>query len=398
LDARPGRREIRASLTYQACDDRTCLPSQTEELRATIEVLPDAAGAVTGSGSSPAAPAPAGGVEGRIEESPPSSRWKASFSLSKETLAAGEEAVVEIRLAIEPGWHVYAPDSPKDAGAPMEVEPRGFELVGPLEGPPPAEAFDPNFKKRTRTFEGDVVLRQRVRVPSAGLPEGRPGIRLRAMACDARSCLPPSDFVAGFEVSAPRAPARSPGAGAQPPRPPVGSGEGAQASRPATVVDAPLGEFLAECVAWGAWSLLTPCVYPMVPITISFFSKRTGGGRRRTLRLAALYALGIVTTFTGLGVAVAALFGAAGLNVLATNFWMNLGLATLFVVLGLSLLGLFELRAPSWLVSKVDSARQEARGEVAGTILMGVTFSRSPPSPARCPSSACSSPARRPGT
>jgi len=124
----------------------------------------------------------------------------------------------------------------------------------------------------------------------------------------------------------------------------------------------------------GALSLLTPCVFPMVPITVSYFTRHAESTRRRAAGSAALYGLGIVLTFTVFGSAIAAVAGAAGLNRFAANPWINLALTALFLVFALNLFGLYELRLPVGLLSRLDGMSRRRGASAAGTLLMALTF------------------------
>jgi len=132
--------------------------------------------------------------------------------------------------------------------------------------------------------------------------------------------------------------------------------------------------FLWLAASTGLLSLLTPCVFPMVPVTIAFFSSpddRRSAGLRRAL----LFGLGIVGTFTVLGLALAAVFGAAGLNRFAADPWVNITLAALFLLFAANLFGWLELRVPWRFVTAVDrSAREAPRGSSFGALVMGATF------------------------
>ena len=124
----------------------------------------------------------------------------------------------------------------------------------------------------------------------------------------------------------------------------------------------------------GFLSLLTPCVFPMVPVTIAYFST-PDRQNPRGLRRALLFALGIVGTFTILGLALAAIFGAAGLNRFAADPWVNLGLAAIFLVFAANLFGWFEIGIP-WRVSNAADrvAREATPGSSLGALVMGATF------------------------
>lgn len=124
----------------------------------------------------------------------------------------------------------------------------------------------------------------------------------------------------------------------------------------------------------GLLSLLTPCVFPMVPVTIAYFSTPDHHDSRG-LRRAILFALGIIATFTILGLALAALFGAAGLNRLAADPWVNLLLAAVFLLFAANLFGWLEIRIPGRVTNAADRAtRGSAPGSSLGALLMGATF------------------------
>lgn len=131
--------------------------------------------------------------------------------------------------------------------------------------------------------------------------------------------------------------------------------------------------FLLVAASAGFASLLAPCVLPAIPLTIGYFA-----GRRRTIGSVptvevALFAVGIVGTFTGLGLALSILVGASGINRLAGNPWLNLFVAAVFVAGALNLLGVFSLRIPGRLVDRTDRASQHAPRLLA-PMLMGVAF------------------------
>ena len=124
----------------------------------------------------------------------------------------------------------------------------------------------------------------------------------------------------------------------------------------------------------GLLSLLTPCVFPMIPVTIAFFSAPTDHGTR-SLRRPLLFGLGIIATFTVLGLALASMFGAAGLNRFASNPWVNLILAILFLIFAANLFELIATPAPWRLANAADrAARDAAPGSSIGALVMGATF------------------------
>jgi thiol:disulfide interchange protein DsbD len=132
--------------------------------------------------------------------------------------------------------------------------------------------------------------------------------------------------------------------------------------------------FLFASAVGGLFALVMPCVWPMVPITVNFFVKQGQGkgGRRRATGLAVTYCLSIIAIFTAVGVLCSFFFSASSLQRLANNPWLNLVVAALFVTFGLSLLGLFELRLPSFLLNA--SAQAESKGGLLGVFFMALTL------------------------
>ncbi len=136
-----------------------------------------------------------------------------------------------------------------------------------------------------------------------------------------------------------------------------------------------LTAFIWLACGMGALSLLTPCVFPMIPITVSYFTEHGADSRGRAIRNALFYALGIILTFTALGMALALIFGAGGVNKLAANPWVNLLITGIFLGFAFSLFGVFLIRMPSGLVNRLDGiTRQKGTSEVLGTLVMGLVF------------------------
>lgn len=133
--------------------------------------------------------------------------------------------------------------------------------------------------------------------------------------------------------------------------------------------------FVWLAITAGALSLLTPCVFPMVPITVSYFLRHAGTSRPRALAAVGLFGVGIVATFAALGVGIAMLVGAAGLARFAANPWVNLVFGLIFVALALNLLGVYDLRIPSRISDRLDgAARTGGPSDATSALLMGVLF------------------------
>ena len=124
----------------------------------------------------------------------------------------------------------------------------------------------------------------------------------------------------------------------------------------------------------GLLALVMPCVWPMIPITVNFFVKQgqANKGSGKTTGLAITYCLAIIGVFTLVGVFCSFFVSATALPRLANSPWLNFGVAALFFAFGLSLLGLFEIRLPSFLVNA--SSQGESRGGLVGVFFMAMTL------------------------
>jgi thiol:disulfide interchange protein DsbD len=131
--------------------------------------------------------------------------------------------------------------------------------------------------------------------------------------------------------------------------------------------------YIGLAALMGFFSLLTPCVFPMVPITVSYFTARAGRTRREAVTQALVYGAGIVLTFSAVGLALALFLGASGLNQFAANPWVNLGITALFLGFAMSLFGRVEVALPSSMVTRAVGA-ERGRGQFLGTLLMGFAF------------------------
>lgn len=288
---------------------------------------------------------------------------------------------------------MYALDSPppsRGVSVGIDAWPNGLTKDGPIEQSEPKRGYDPNFDKEVSYFEGTAT----VRVPLAAEEGARLGERtvdgtVTFMVCTDEMCLPPTPT--SFSVTMTVAEGGTENTGGSttataPPSAPNGA-ERAESSEtdsgresaagvasgglPSSRADGLFG-FLLLAIGAGAAALLTPCVFPMIPLTVSYFTKHTDN-RRESIRMAGLYGFAIVLVFTGLGVAMSILVGAAGAQTIAANPWVNLFIGSIFVLFALSLLGLFELRLPSGLVNYFNQQSNEQSGYL-GVLFMALTL------------------------
>ena len=315
------------------------------------------------------------------------------------------EKTIVLTATIKPNWHLYATDLPAGGPTPTHLlvdKISGAELVGKLTSDTkPIEKYDPNFEMNLRFFSGKVTFRQKIRItdPTKFAFEGA----IRHMACDDERCLSPSNWdfsvqtkdlgklagaapTATAESQAPQAPTPimgEPSADSTTSAPDTLSANQETAQGVVSDLWAPVIPELkaygdkalnqAEGSLWmllvggflgGLVALVTPCVWPMIPMTVSFFLKRSKD-RKKGIRDAVLYGISIIVIYVALGLAVSGAFGASALNDLATNAYVKISFFLLLVFFAVSFFGAFELVLPASWTSKMDQKADSASGLVS---------------------------------
>ena len=293
------------------------------------------------------------------------------IALTPEKPAVGQEVTLSIRAKVQDPWHTFALDQdPEMAGIPTTIEIEQISGLTPL-----SDEFRPSIEPEIkqvddivqRIHHGEITWSRKYEVtdPSALLSGS-----ILFQLCSNGSCLPPK--TAPFELTltagttrAPDVATTTPGTRSSPDVTPPQDSSG-------RVAKDGLLAFLLAAIGAGFVALLTPCVFPMIPVTVAFFLKQEEKKAGSSLKLAIVYCLAMIGAFTVLGLIGAALFGPAALNQLANNKWLNIGFGGLFLFFGFMLLGVFELQIPSWLLTW--TSRREASGGLVGVVFMALTF------------------------
>jgi len=308
-------------------------------------------------------------------------KWTLESDSKGEDVKSGNTVTVVLKTEVEPGWHLYSLDQPK--GGPIATtikvgEGLQFEIAGKIETPAPKVQPDPNFIVDGKPLETKFFVDQAsFTIPLKALtdaPADSIAIDVRFQLCNDTVCLPPRTKRVTFtgEEDVKRTPVSSQQSAASSIQSPAA---GAQTVNNKTPTD--LWAFVWLAATLGALSLLTPCVFPMIPITVSYFTNHSAGSRARSVRLATIYSLGIVATFTLLGMLLAIFVGAAGINLFAANPWVNILIAAVFLFFAFNLFGAYEITVPTGLLTKLDSLTRSHEGEgsgIIGALLMGLTF------------------------
>ena len=341
-----------------------------------------------------------------------------NFSVNYKKVSANEIDIVFSGKA-DAGWHVYSTNIPDGGPNPaiFGVDKKdGVELVGGLKpGSGAKTAFDPMFEMNITYFENSCTFTQRVRLTKKDYSlEGY----LEFSACNDMNCLPPTAVSCKLngtdgpdanakakeeeakkkEEQAPTEEAKTAAEAsltAQPDTaavdtaavaPVVAGGDNELNQNPlwTPVVDQLKGfgeESITDSSLWyifimgfvgGLVALFTPCVWPIIPMTVSFFLKRAGN-RRKGIRDAMIYGVSIVVIYVGLGLIITSIFGANALNDLSTNAFFNIVFFLMLVVFAASFFGGFEIALPSSWGAAIDGKAEKATG-LLSIFLMAFTL------------------------
>ena len=288
------------------------------------------------------------------------------------------DGVAELRIVatIDAGWHVYSTElegGPTAAALKVETI-EGARLDGKLEFEgKEIEKYDEMFGMDVRYFEDKVTFVQRVAIDSANyIVQGY----FQYGACDDQSCLPPTNVEFNFKGLQAAANIQQPTANNQ--SSPFGVlwepviEEIGQPKGTADTANQSLWVIFLLGLAGGLVALVTPCVWPIIPMTVSFFLKRSGD-KKKGRRDAYIYGISIVVIYVLLGLFVTLVFGASALNALSTAAIPNLFFFLLLVVFAMSFMGAFELTLPEKWTTAVDG-KAEKTGGLLGIFLMAFTL------------------------
>ena len=272
--------------------------------------------------------------------------WEYSVNVS-----GNNEAELIFKAKIDKGWHVYSmqPGNPDINPIVFTFLPSvDYELTDSLQEGKPLTQKEPLFDNAVLNFfEKEATFKQKIKIKAdhSFTVKGQ----LSFQTCDDSKCIydPPLDFEITVE--------------------PQKKSEIVNESED----DSFLGIFLKGFLG-GLAALLTPCVFPIIPLTVSFFTKQSKT-RAKGISNALIYGLAIILIYVTLGMSVTLIFGSDALNALSTNVWFNLAFFALLVVFAISFLGAFEITLPSSFINKIDS--QSDRGGLIGIFFMAFTLS-----------------------
>ena len=315
----------------------------------------------------------------------------------KHSLTKPNEGVVEFTAKIDPGYHMYSMDLPENGPVPLSFtweKLQGVKLKGkPTPNVAAHHQMDEVFSMELSWWSGTVTLKQAfvVTEPNYAI-EGY----LEYMACNDKNCLSPAteqfNFKGTANIAADKADKNTEETVAETPAQtdmeadtaaaPDTAGTAVAASAPVAQSDlwAPVCQvkagasdadnaadnsslwyIIVACFLGGLIALFTPCVWPMIPLTVSFFLKKSGN-RAKSIRDALTYGVSIIVIYVFLGILITAIFGASKLNELATSAVCNIIFFLLLVVFAISFFGAFDIKLPDSWGNKMDSAAEKTTG------------------------------------
>lgn len=313
------------------------------------------------------------------------------WSFSSETIS-DKEAYVNITAKIDAGWHVYSQFIEEGGPIPTSftfVKSPDYQLLGKTsETPKASSAFDNNFAMQIAWHEKSVVFKQKIKLNKATtVVKGT----LEFMVCNDKQCLPPEELE--FTIPIKAAAAKTSAESLEQTK--VVDGNVALSTDSVTKNDTvlkeeepklsfdasktavkPLTEETANQSLWaifiagfigGLLALIMPCIFPMLPLTVSFFTKKASS-RAVAIKKASLYGFFIIVIYVLLGMAITLLFGSDALNELASNGTFNFLFFVLLVIFAISFFGAFEINLPNSWANKID--QKSDKGGIVGLFFM----------------------------
>jgi thiol:disulfide interchange protein DsbD len=347
---------IDATVYFMVCDDERCLPPEEIEFQFIVKGADKSAAS-----SDNAANEAIGGLAG---DTPNQIFDPVKWTYSVEKHDANTYSLIA-SATIEENWHVYSQHLPSEDG-PVATsltfnETEGVVFEGEVHEGEYHTEFDPNFDMDLNFFDSSAEFRQIIKVDD---PKGKViGGELVFMTCDDKRCLPPEYIELSFSLDD----------AVEAPMPSFSKSDDtvkAEADKESEGDKTLFGLFFIGFLL-GFAALLTPCVFPMIPMTVSFFTKQSKS-KAAGVKNAIIYGLFIIIIYTGLGLILSAIFGPDVMNMISTDPYFNIFLFVLLVVFGISFLGAFEIQLPSSWANKADRASD--KGGLIGIFFMAATL------------------------
>ncbi|MBK7358687.1 MAG: thioredoxin family protein [Saprospiraceae bacterium] len=371
---------IKASAYFMSCNSEKCIPPTNEDfvisLNGEVPEEKSMGGMPAGTGLIPSTPLTANDQNSNLLD---------PVKVKSELIDKGNATYgLKFTATIQDGWYIYSHNIPPDGPIPSDIvltEDAGYEKIGSIQelSDHRLEGFDEIFEMKLIKFKQEASFIQEIKVKDPSKPiKGY----FTYQTCDASRCLPYKNLDFSFDPVSKTLKFDSEEI-------PIGSpllkdGNTIDLSVPSLIETQknPVGQCGEERIEgknhwWtflfgflgGLLALLTPCVFPMIPLTVSFFTKDT---KRKGFQNALIYALSIIVIYVAIGILITAVFGATALNELSTNWIANTLFFIIFIVFAFSFFGYYEITLPSSWANKSD--RMADSGGLIGIFFMAFTL------------------------
>ncbi|WP_299102865.1 protein-disulfide reductase DsbD [uncultured Winogradskyella sp.] len=333
---------VDGEVEFMACDDEKCMPPSYVDLKFNIKEAelikePSATEVISF------------GNQGKQIFEPV--KWSTSVEKVNDS-----EFILVSKATIDEGWKLYSQVVPDGGPIPTSFEynsENGITLIKKTIEEKGKEVMDKVFEMKIKFFKNTAEFRQNIKLTD--LKTTTVMAEVGFMACNDERCLAPTYKDLEFDITKSVAVKKN-----------ADNFEAEKEEETKGLWSIFFIAFLSGFVA-----LLTPCVFPMIPMTVSFFIKQSQS-KAKGIRNAIIYGLSIIVIYVLLGTIITAIFGADALNALATNVWFNLIFFILLVVFAMSFLGAFEIVLPNSWANKAD--RQADRGGLVGIFFMALAL------------------------
>ncbi|WP_299112035.1 protein-disulfide reductase DsbD [uncultured Winogradskyella sp.] len=333
---------VKGEVEFMVCDDEKCMPPNYIDLVFNLKEAKQVEEETT------ATTLDFNATETEIFEPV---KWNTSVEKINDT-----EYVLVSKATIDDGWKLYSQKVPEGGpiatGFEYKVE-NGTELIGNTIEEKGKEVMDKVFEMKIKFFKNSAEFRQKIKISDKNTTSVASEVSF--MACDDERCLAPTYLDLNYDLTKSVA---------------VKKNEDKFQSEKEEGSKGLWSIFLVAFLS-GFVALLTPCVFPMIPMTVSFFIKQSQS-KVKGIRNAIIYGLSIIVIYVLLGTIITAIFGADALNALATNVWFNVIFFILLVVFAISFLGAFEIVLPNSWANKAD--KQADRGGLVGIFFMALAL------------------------
>lgn len=343
---------VKGEVGFMVCDDEKCLPPNYIDLQFNLKeakIVKDKAD--TPSAISMELPDQTSKILEPV-------KWKTAVEKISDT-----EFVLVSTATIEDNWKLYSQNVPEGGPIPTGFDYKvedGVSLNGDTKEEKGTEALDKVFDMKIKYFKNTAEFRQHIKVSNKDITSLNSEVSF--MACDDTQCLAPTYIDLEYDLT--KSVAAKDKSDAE-----FSSGSSGKSKKDGSNKGLWAIFFIAFLSGFAA--LLTPCVFPMIPMTVSFFTKQSKT-KAKGVKNAIIYGISIIVIYLVLGIVVTAVFGADALNAMATNVWFNLIFFLLLIVFAVSFLGAFEIVLPSNWLNKVD--KQADRGGLIGIFFMALAL------------------------